>query len=33
MDVKMHFHKNKILIGWWVGIDKINSPMELIEEN
>jgi len=25
MDVKRNFDKNKILIGWWVGIDKINS--------
>jgi hypothetical protein len=23
MDVKRNFDKNKIFIGWWVGIDKI----------
>jgi len=22
MDIKRDFDKNKILIGWWVGIDK-----------
>jgi len=25
MVVKRNFDKNKILIGWWMGIDKINS--------